>query len=100
MGSPDFEPDRKVITAITNANPAVVTSAAHGYTSGDIVRINIPRAYGMLLGSDQFEITVVNANSFSIPLDSSFIDPFVVPAVTSYIAAEVLPISAETDNIA
>lgn len=29
----------KTITAITNANPAVVSSTAHGYTNGDIIEL-------------------------------------------------------------
>lgn len=29
----------KVITAVTKANPAVVTAVGHGYTKGDVVRI-------------------------------------------------------------
>lgn len=31
--------DPQAITGITNANPAVVTSTAHGYSNGDLVRI-------------------------------------------------------------
>lgn len=96
----NFEPDRKVVTAITNADTGVVTAAAHGYTSTDIVRVNVPIDYGMRLPREEFEITVINANTFSIDEDTSEMDPFVVPGGTPLTVAEVLPISHETDNIA
>ncbi len=48
----------KKITDITPANPAVVTSTAHGYSNGDVVRIS-----GVIgtIGAD-----VVNGNSYTI----------------------------------
>jgi len=95
----DFEPERKIITAITNASPAVVTAALHGYTSDDIVKINVPIEYGMRLPRYEYRITVRNANSFSIGYDTTSLDAFVVPAVATFTKAEVLPISAEMDNI-
>lgn len=98
--SANYEPDRKVVTAITNANPAVVTAATHAYTTADVVRINVPVDYGMRLPADEYTITVINANSFSINEDTTLLDPFVVPAVIPLTVAEVLPISHETDNIA
>lgn len=100
MASADFEPKRKVVTAITNANPGVVTAAAHNYATGDVVRINVPQTYGMDLPPDLFTITVMTANTFSINYDTSLLDAFVVPVLVSFIAAEVLPVSAETDNVA
>lgn len=98
--SANFEPDRKVVTAITNADPAVVTAAAHAYTTADIVRVNVPVEYGMRLPANEYTITVINANSFSINADTSLLDAFVVPAIVPLTVAEVLPISHETDNIA
>ena len=100
MSIANFEPDRKVITAITNAQFAVVTAAAHGYSTGDIVRINVPQTYGMDLEKIETQITVVNANSFSIAYDTLKMDPFVVPALVSFTSAEVLPISATIQNVA
>lgn len=98
--SANFEPERKVVTAITNADRALVTATAHGYTTTDIVRVNVPLNYGMRLPREAVEITVVNANSFSIDEDTSELDPFVVPGGTPLTTAECLPISAEIDNIA
>ena len=50
MGNPDFEPERKLIGAITNAPNAVVTTTAnHGYTTDETVCIIVPLEYGMHL---------------------------------------------------
>jgi len=98
--SANFVPKRRVVTAITRANPAVVTAIGHGYTSGDIVRVNVPLNYGMRLTREALELTVVNVNSFSINEDTVLLDPFVVPAIVPLTVAECLPISAMTNNIA
>lgn len=97
--SANFEPDRKVVSAITNTNPAIVTAAAHAYTTADIVRVNVPVNYGMRLPPNEVQITVINANSFSINANTELLDAFVVPAIVPLTVAEVLPIS-RIDNIA
>ena len=53
----------KNITAITNANPAVATSVAHGYTSGD--EILITSGWEDITDS-VVKITVLTADTFSI----------------------------------
>ncbi len=54
-----------VITAITQANPAVVTSAAHGLVTGGVVTIN--NVAGMVnLNGNSYIITVIDANNFSL----------------------------------
>lgn len=53
----------KTITVLTNANPAVATSTAHGYTTGDEILLTS----GWEDATDSvFKITVIDANSFSI----------------------------------
>ncbi|KRA13952.1 phage tail tube protein [Acidovorax sp. Root568] len=59
----------KVISAMTNANPVVATSTAHGYTTGDPILLTS-------LWEDAtdtvFEVEVIDANSFKIlGLDAS-----------------------------
>ena len=56
----------KVITAITKANPAVVTtSTSHGYTSGD--HIYISGVGGMVeVNNRWFQITVTSVTTFSL----------------------------------
>lgn len=53
----------KTISALTNANPAVATATAHGYTTGDEILLNS----GWEDAKDTvYTITVIDANSFSI----------------------------------
>jgi hypothetical protein len=65
----------QVVGGITKANPAIVTVTAHGYTSGDVVifqnlyetaTTGMPQIAGI-----PFTITVINANSFSIPWNTN-----------------------------
>ena len=53
----------KTITALTNANPAVATSVAHGYTTGDEILITS----GWEDATDSvYKITVLAADTFSV----------------------------------
>lgn len=53
----------KTISAITNANPAVCTSTAHGYATGDEILLTS----GWEDATDTvYRVTVIDANSFSI----------------------------------
>lgn len=55
----------KAITAVTQANPAVVTSAAHGYANGDMVYI--AGALGMTgINGGPFTVAGVTANTFQL----------------------------------
>ncbi len=55
----------KAITAITKANPAVVTSAGHGYTNGQIVYIDA--VVGMTeINKKSFTVQNVAANTFEL----------------------------------
>lgn len=57
-------------TGVSKANPAVVTINGHGLVTGDIVRLygttGMRQIAGML-----FQVTYINANTFSIDLDTS-----------------------------
>lgn len=58
------------ITGITKANPAVVSLTAHGFANGD--KIYITGVGGMVeVNNLEFTVTVVNANSFSIGVNST-----------------------------
>lgn len=96
--NPRYYPRARFITKITQAASAVVTtSIPHGYTAGQLVRINCPSAFGMsqingLLGT----ITAVTASTFTVNIDSSAFTPFAFP--TSAVAgsgvtqAQVVPV--------
>ena len=79
--NPLFVPATNQIAAITNANPAQVTTATdHGYVDGLVVRMIVPVAYGMPeLNGLAFVITVTGATTFTIPVDTTGINSFVIP---------------------
>ena len=63
------------IVSITKANPAVVTVTGHGYSSGDVVLLQ-GLTQSATTGMQQiagvpFTITVIDANSFSIPWNTN-----------------------------
>jgi len=63
-GAPILEAG-KTITAITQANPGVITSTAHGYSNGDWITIS--GVVGMvLLNGNTFIIAGVTANTYTL----------------------------------
>lgn len=84
--SPTYQPAMRLITDITNAvNAEVTTSFAHDYLSGLVVRIIVPEGYGMvqinqLVGT----ITVTGDDTFTIDIDTTQFDPFVIPGSIPY----------------
>ena len=79
---PVYQPAMRIIASISNAFPAVVTTTFnHQYKTGTIVRLNIPLGYGMyqangLIGT----ITAISGLNFTLNIDSSGFDAFVVPS--------------------
>jgi hypothetical protein len=53
------------ITGATNANPIVITSAAHGLSTG--MRVNITGVLGNTAANGTFTITKLTADTFSVP---------------------------------
>ncbi len=81
---PRYYPTWRYITAITNANPAVITlSVTHGYTVGQQVRIIVPSAFGMTQINNQLlTITAINTttNTISVNIDSTNFTAFAYPS--------------------
>jgi len=75
-----FVPCRQTISSITQTNPGVVvTSLPHGYLQGIIVRLVIPLACGMQqLAGKEVKATIIDSTSFSIGIDTTNFDPFLV----------------------
>jgi len=101
---PTFQRAMRLIKAITNDNPAEITTTFdHDYATGDIVRLNIPKWFGMreadkLVGT----ITVTGTTTFTIDLDTSSFNTFVVPSpvpwyVNSY--ASITPVGQIAANL-
>lgn len=78
---PQFQPAMRIITAVTNGFPCIVTTSfAHNYLTGLVVRLDIPENYGMVQANQLFApITYIDAVTFSMPIDTTYFDPFVVP---------------------
>ena len=80
----------RLITAITTECSAVVTcSFDHDYISGTIVRIYVPKVAGTsVYGMPEIDraigtITVLTDDTFSINIDSTAFEAFVVPGVVA-----------------
>lgn len=84
MATPVWQAVRNTVTAITNANPGVVTTASdHGYFTGLIVRFEFFADFGMqqLLGNT-YTIIVLTPTTFSINTDTRDFDPFFISSTT------------------
>lgn len=80
---PIYQPAMRIITAITQGNPAqVTTSPNHQYKTGLIVRIYVYPVNGMeQINQQTGAITVTGLNTFTIPIDTTNYDPFVAPGM-------------------
>jgi hypothetical protein len=96
-----FTPPRSAIADISRTPSCVVTtSTPHGLTTGQVVRLHVPKTYGMVeLNNLLVSVTVLSGTSFSIQssqvppavlIDSTNFTPFVIPTVSRF-TAEVLP---------
>jgi hypothetical protein len=101
---PVFQPAMRLITAITNSFPVVITTSfEHQYISGTIIRLDIPPADGMQQ-ADQFvgPITVTSPTTFTMVLDTTTFTPFEIPAPTEdnfhiFTCAQAVPIAENND---
>jgi hypothetical protein len=80
-----YLPHTVVITAITAANPAVVsTSRDHGLTVGQKVRIMVPDVCGMReINGKAVTITAVTANTFTTDISSVGFTAFALPVTAA-----------------
>ena len=83
---PTYLPAMRIITSITQALSAVITTSfAHGYLDGAIVRISVPYTHGIYSwGMNEIDnrkgtIVVLNSTQFRIDIDTTYFDPFVTP---------------------
>jgi hypothetical protein len=79
---PVFQPSMRIISAITQSNPASVTTTfAHQYLNGCIVRLDLPDAVGMQQLNQMFgPITVTSSTTFALPIDTTSFQAFAIPA--------------------
>jgi GTP:adenosylcobinamide-phosphate guanylyltransferase len=79
---PIYQPAMRIITDITNSNPAIVTTSfANQYKTGTIVRIIMPYDYGYYtwgmsqINNQQGAIEVIDNTHFAIDINTTFYDP-------------------------
>lgn len=82
IAQPTFQPAMRIITNITNANPAVVTTSFnHQYKNGTIIRLDVPNGYGMVQANQLYgPIVVLSPTTFSIAIDTRFFDSYTTPS--------------------
>ncbi|MGD8305085.1 MAG: hypothetical protein PVF17_00390 [Ignavibacteria bacterium] len=84
-----YSPRKRFITAITAANPAVITlSVTHGYSVGEYITIHVPPEFGMTqMDGLRGKITAINTttNTVTVDIDASGFTAFAYP--TSAVAA-------------
>ena len=94
--TPIYQPAMRIITSITNANPAIVTTTSdHNYLTGEIIRLIIPEGFGMTQADGLFgEITDTGDTTFTIDIDTTTFDTFAVPSPLpdAYTCAQTIPI--------
>lgn len=62
-----FANEHRVITGITTATPAVVTSASHGFTTGErVVITKVIGSIGQELNNNTYVVNVLSANTFAL----------------------------------
>lgn len=101
LESPVYQPAMRIISAITNAFPAQVTTTFdHDYISGTIVRLVIPPGFGMRqVDGKKGSIVVTSPTTFTIDLDTTFFDTFVIPTTfpEDFQHAQVVPVGEENE---
>lgn len=92
-------PRRRYITAMTAANPSVLTlSVAHDFVVGSYITLNIPAAYGTMsaFSGRTVRVTAINLATNTITVDlntigSAFAFPTSAVAAAGYTFAQVVP---------
>jgi len=86
------------ITAITRALQMVVTCVVNSvtesntYIPGMLVRLTVPNSYGMYQANNLTgQIVFVSGLNFTLNIDSSQFDPFIVPPITAQQPASMSP---------
>ncbi len=102
--SPTFQPAMRIISSITNANPAAVTTTIdHDYLSDEIVRLIIPLGFGMVQANSLTgTITFTGNTIFTIDIATTFFDVFAAPSPlpSSYTCSQVIPIAEISSTLA
>jgi hypothetical protein len=78
-----------MVVSVAIAN---TTTEANTYIVGMAIRLMVPVSYGMYQANNLVgTITAINGLNFTLNLDSTQFDPFVIPFVTSEAPATIAP---------
>ena len=96
----DFVPKRKLISNVTTASRAVVTtSSAHGYDDVSLVRLHVLPPNPMILEGVEAQIKVLDSTSFETNVDTTILFPFAEPTLpTQFTPSHVVPINGPYFN--
>jgi hypothetical protein len=97
----NFQPRRRLISAVTLADQSeITTTEAHGYEVDQLVRIIIPDNYGMKVDYEIAKIkTVPSTTTFTSNLNTSSQSAFVAPTEPpSFTQAHIVPITGNELN--
>jgi len=91
-----FQPAMREITGITNTDPAIVaTSFDHQYYTGLIVRLDIPKSYGMQeLDGWIGPIEVLTPTQFALDIDATLFEAFIAAGTEQ--SPQVIPVGQDT----
>lgn len=95
----NFVPNRQQVSAITQANPGVVTTTEiHGYLSGLFVRFYFPINFGMMqLNGNVYEVTPLTPTTFAINVDTTNFDAFSISSTVQL--PEVIPVGEVAETL-
>jgi len=82
IANPTYKPSMRIISAITNAFPAAITTTFnHNYVTGTVVRLFVPAGYGMLEAHELFgPITVTGDTTFTVKIDTTNFGVYITPS--------------------
>ena len=97
----NFQPRRRLISSVTNALQAIVTTTEnHGYILDQVVRLIVPSDYGMEIDYVKGKIVSIPAdNQFKVNIDTTRLFPYATPTEPpAFTQAHVVPITGLVDN--
>lgn len=104
QASPTYQPAMRVISSITKALPAVITTTFdHDYATGLIVRLKVPKGFGMQQANNvSGPITVTGTTTFTMELNSTNFDAYAIPSENPghfFTQGQVLPVGEVNNSL-
>lgn len=96
----NFEPRRRIISSVSTESQAIITTTEdHKYSNGDLVRIYVPKSYGMELDGVKSFIQILSETTFRVGVDTFSLFGFTSPpSAPAFTEAHCIPITGTTFN--